>query len=352
MELNLYLHTKLHDFSMQMLVYFEGSDGVKNDSRELEAYLGETLHVPAHLEPWLGARSLPAYLRGQYEFFEGTLNDTHILFLKSDQEPAPSVAMKHERAVHASWDQPVAFAFNRISPRNRQRMIQEGLAFVVPGSQVYLPYLGATLRERYRTRSQDLDVLRPSAQLLLLSVLSRRMPASTPTGFSHHLGYSAMAMGQAVDQLESSGLVDTRKAGHERLVSLASDPADIWARAQPLLRSPVRRRRYLSTAPSHVPDAMVCGLSALASYSMLAESTVPAVALSALRAKGLFESLPSCELHTANDAGYEVEVWTYSPLLLSDGPAVDRLSLYLSLRGDEDERVQSALDEMMRGIRW
>lgn len=325
---------------------------MKSDIRNLEEYLRETLHAPAHLERWREGGALPAYLRGQYEFFEGKVSDVRILFLKSDQEPTPSVAKKHERALQKWWDQPVAFAFDRISPRNRQRMIQEKLAFVVPGSQVYLPYLGVTLRERYQARSHDTDGLRPSAQLLLLSVLDRRMPADTPTGFAQHLGYSAMAMGQAVGQLEAFGLVQGQKVGRERLVSLASDPADIWAKAQPLLKSPVRRRRYMSTVPTHVPDGMVCGLSALASLTMLAEPSVPAFALYSPRAKELFDSLRSTELPSASDAELEVEVWTYSPLLLSDGPTVDRLSLYLSLRDDQDDRVRSALEEMMRGIKW
>lgn len=325
---------------------------MKSDIRELEEYLGETLHASAHLELWPGGRSLPAYLQGQYEFFEGTVSNVRILFLKSGQEPAPSIAKKHERAVQRWWDRPVAFAFDRISPRNRQRMIQEKLAFVVPGSQVYLPYLGVTLREKYRARSHDTDGLRPSAQLLLLSVLGRRMPAETPTGFAQHLGYSAMAMGQAVGQLEASGLVQVQKAGRERLVSLASDPADIWAKAQPMLKSPVRRRRYMSTVPAHVPGGMACGLSALASLTMLAEPNVPALALYSPQAKELFDSLRSRELPSASDAELEVEVWTYSPLLLSDGPTVDRLSLYLSLRDDRDDRVKSALEEMMRGIKW
>jgi hypothetical protein len=58
------------------------------------------------------------------------------------------------------------------------------------------------------------------------------------------------------------------------------------------------------------------------------------------------------ELLAADEAGFEVEVWSYEPDLLSDGPAVDRFSLYLSLRDDTDERVQSALAEMMRGVTW
>ncbi len=57
-------------------------------------------------------------------------------------------------------------------------------------------------------------------------------------------------------------------------------------------------------------------------------------------------------VEAADDAGLEIEVWRYSPRLLYDREAVDRLSLYLDLREDEDERVQSALEEMMRGVEW
>ncbi|MEI8121955.1 MAG: hypothetical protein WCI20_07870 [bacterium] len=42
----------------------------------------------------------------------------------------------------------------------------------------------------------------------------------------------------------------------------------------------------------------------------------------------------------------------YRPEILSDGPTVDRLSLYLSLREEHDERVQSALKELLESVRW
>lgn len=325
---------------------------MESEIRELEAYLGQTLHTAARLKPWSGASSLPAYLRNQYAFFEGTVSDVHVLFLKTAQEPAPSVAKKHERVLQTWWSHPIAFAFDQVTPRGRQRMIQEGLAFVVPRSQVYLPYLGVTLRDRYQTRRDDSHSLRPSAQLLLLSVLTGRMPANTPSGFAQRMGYSAMAMGQAIGQLEAAGLMQVKKVGRERHASLVSDPASIWAKAQPLLKSPVARRRYFSNASAHIPDGMLCGLTALASLTMLAEPDVPAIAIHSMRQQALFDALRANELPSANDAELEVEVWAYSPRLLSDGPTVDRLSLYLSLRDDQDDRVRAALEEMMRGVTW
>lgn len=76
------------------------------------------------------------------------------------------------------------------------------------------------------------------------------------------------------------------------------------------------------------------------------------MALDRVTAKSLTDARGVEELLTVDEADLEVEVWTYKPSLLSEGPAVDQLSLYLSLRDDTDERVQSALDEMMRGVTW
>ena len=326
---------------------------MQHSIENLETYLRETLHAPVRLERWRQAVALPAYLTGQYDFFDGTVGSVHILFLQSADEPVPSAAKKHELALQQYWTGPVAFAFERITPRTRQRMISEGLSFVVPGNQVYLPALGMNLRERYRARPQTTDRLRPSAQVLFLYVLANRPPASsTPSGLARRLGYTAMAMGQALNQLEDAKLVHVHKEGRERLFELAGQPTDLWHQAQPLLASPVGRRHYLVGVAPSARKGLIAGLGALATYSALADPPVAVVALDRVTAKSLLDARGVHELPNAAEADLEVEVWTYKPTVLSEGPAVDRLSLYLSLRDDTDERVQSALDEMMRGVTW
>jgi len=326
---------------------------VQHSVKNLEAYLRETLHTPIRLERWPKATTLPACLTRQYDFFDVTVGDVQILFLQGADEPVPSAAKKHELALQQHWTGPVAFAFERITPRTRQRMVSEGLSFVVPDNQIYLPALGVNLRERYQARLQTTDGLRPSAQVLFLHVLANRSPASsTPSGLARQLGYTAMAMGQALNQLEDAKLVHVHKEGRERLFELAGEPADLWHQAQPLLASPISRRRYLVGVAPSARKALAAGLSALATYSALAEPAVPAVALDRVTAKSLIDARGVEELPTVDEADLEVEVWTYKPSLLSGGPAVDQLSLYLSLRDDTDERVQSALDEMMRGVTW
>jgi len=52
------------------------------------------------------------------------------------------------------------------------------------------------------------------------------------------------------------------------------------------------------------------------------------------------------------EAGYELEVWSYSPGLFANGKIVDPFSLYLSLRDIKDERIESAMEKMMESVEW
>ena len=58
------------------------------------------------------------------------------------------------------------------------------------------------------------------------------------------------------------------------------------------------------------------------------------------------------ELPDQDPDANEIQVWSYPPALFAEQGTVDRLSLYLSLRTDHDERTESALEEMMEKIRW
>ena len=63
--------------------------------------------------------------------------------------------------------------------------------------------------------------------------------------------------------------------------------------------------------------------------------------------KAGFETLPE-----PLPGACEWELWHYSPALVRDSDTVDPLSLTLSLQGNQDERVQLALDELKGRFPW
>lgn len=321
---------------------------------QLERYVSETLHTRLRLVAWEGARSLPAFLRAEYRFYEGRLLDASLLFCLSNGEQPAGVVGKHQRAIQERWSDPIVFAFDRISPHKRKRMIGAGIPFVVAGTQLYLPMLAADLRERFKPRTRELERLSPSAQVVLLHVLlDRDVGANTPTGLTNRLGYTTMTMGRALDQLESVGLVRVKRLGRERSFELADEPPLLWEKAQPVLASPVKRRLWLGREPRGAEAAApISGMTALAHYSDLTapQVTVRAIAAGELGIHGdpeWADGVPDPE-----EATLELEVWSYSPRLLAGAAVVDRLSLFLALRDDVDERVSSALEKMMKGMSW
>ena len=90
----------------------------------------------------------------------------------------------------------------------------------------------------------------------------------------------------------------------------------------------------------------------MSQHSGIVDDRVPNLAM---RREGFRRLLEKQRLHGCPDrveADARIETWKYAPALLSDGNAVDPLSLYLSLKDSPDERVQSELADMMENVPW
>jgi hypothetical protein len=85
---------------------------------------------------------------------------------------------------------------------------------------------------------------------------------------------------------------------------------------------------------------------------MLAEPRITVMAISAHEWKSWLQQDKIVELKLPEPGSLEIELWKYAPAQFADKERVDRLSLYLSLRNSTDERIQSALEALMRGMGW
>ena len=189
---------------------------------------------------------------------------------------------------------------------------------------------------------------------MLITVLLRRPWRAEwqPAEVVSELGYTAMTLSRAVKELTAAGIATLRTEGRARWLHTERTAAATWERAKPLLRSPVKRRFWARPVPKwKPPHVRLAGLSALARYSMLSEPQWPIYAVSPAQWKAAtkagIETLPEPLPGTC-----EWELWHYNPALIPNGETVDPLSLTLSLQGDQDERVQLALDELKRHYPW
>lgn len=319
----------------------------------LERYIGDTLHDRIRISALEDPPSLPTFLRRTYRLYEARIAGRQCVFLATvDNTATPSDVAKHVRLVRSAVDAIVVFAAPSLSAHNRSRLLSHGVAFVVPGNQLYIPDLAMDLREHFRApKLQDADGLSPAAQAVLFHHLLRPYEnASTPSLIAKRLHYSAMSIGRAFDDLVAVRLAETEKHGKERHIRFKASGRQLLDVARDYLRSPVRAVKFVKGNLVGAP-LKTAGESALAELTDLSRPRMDAYAIAAsgwktiARDRGLVET-------DRHDADYMVETWSYDPAGLSDMPTVDPLSLYAQFKDHSDERVAAAAERLVEGLPW
>ena len=323
-------------------------------------YIHDVLGIDAPgATPWAHADQLPYYLRDNFQFSELTLLGQPVVLAIGRAEARQSlsevrISMDKVRAVAG---QRAVFVTDALASYDRRRLIEQKIPFIVPGNQLYLPDLGLDLREYFRQRAPARATeaaLSPSAQAMLISALLRQpwQPDWQPAALAADLGYTSMTLSRAVRELVAAGLASTYTAGRSRWLRMALPPEQVWERAQPALRTPVKRTVWVR-ADGVVADwpSRIAGLSALASHSMLAEPAWPVYAIPASAWKAATGAGVQ-ELPEPEPGAQEWQLWSYSPALMPDATTVDPLSLMLSLQENTDDRIQLALDELKGQFPW
>ncbi len=187
----------------------------------------------------------------------------------------------------------------------------------------------------------------PSAQAILISLLlsSWIMPV-TASAVARDIGYTGMTATRAVRELHSYGLVRQHREGRTNQIALVEDRARTWELAKPLMRNPILRVEYPRHATMENCRRLLrlAGLDALSQLTMLAEPKRHVWAISQTDWPAVVKDVIPPD--GAENAGESVQIWGYPPTLGGDGTTVDPLSLLLTLDGNNDERVQMAIEEL------
>lgn len=321
---------------------------------ELDHYLHDTLGVAMKAMPWNGVGHLPPVLRERYKFAKAELLGLPVLLMidTGAEEQAPVAVRKHMEMLRSKQEAELVYVREQVTTYNRKRLIEQKVPFIVPGNQMYLPMLAIDLREHFRRIRKETPAISPSTQVVILHALLRKTGKEMiPAEMAALLGYSAMTMTRAFDELEAANLAEINVRGRERCLNFVEDRRELWEKAQPLLRSPVNKRLFIRHTED-VDGFAQAGLTALGHYTMLAAPTYPTYALSREEWKVLQKRHKVIGVPALDPDATAIEVWWYSPRRFATDGFVDRLSLFLSLRADHDERTEAALDEMMEKFKW
>ncbi len=300
--------------------------------------------------------NLPLYLRSYYGYANTSLFGRQLLLaLQSPDtvQATPSEYARHYGALHNILGTDVVLIVPKIDSSGRQQLIRMGVPFVVPQRQVYLPPMMVDLREHFpRQVSRTSGRLTAAAQVVLLRhLLGKSAEQMSLRELAGELGYSAMTMSTVRYELESMALCKTVQEGRRTHLVFTQPMRTLWERAEPHLQNPVRSRHWVRW--NHGGKiAIQAGLTALAAVSLVSDDEIPSFALKSSDYRSWVEEKFLVTCPGPDGAEACMECWIYDPRLLSDGASVDILSLFLSLRDNDDERVVKALKACLEELRW
>ena len=308
---------------------------------EFKRILGVSLETAAYA----GKRTFSYMLVSLYDFFLCKANDKSFLLMcpKEKSEYTPGQVARHMAQAQTISGLYAVFAAETMAAYKRRRFLEKHIPFIIPKKQAYIPFIGILLTEGGPQVEKHFDELGNLAQILVLARLQQKFTTPLSIAVAGKLfSYSRISVIRAFDELEYFQLA--RRNPKTKYLEFPLTGKALWEKALPLLKNPCRKRIGVERVPAGLAS-FPSGISALSERSMLSADDQLQFAADAKELNKL--KLP--DRCPEEDAPVLLELWKYPPNIIG-GDSVDSLSLYLTLRDAPDERVQIALDEMMKGL--
>lgn len=308
-------------------------------------YIENVLGIKVQYETWQYEAELPYYIMDHYELKLVIIGSVRAIFLYPKAELDQILSLKKQIArIQRLEAIPVVIVLQHISRNRREYMISAHIPFVVPGRQIYLPFMGIALQDKFETEILQIEQLQPSAQVLFFYYLYQKKKRIYTSEAIKVLGFSGMTITRAVRQLEKTGFFITEKEGVQKILIGKYVGRELFDKMQPYLISPVRKKIYVKKQLD-LPELCMAGMLALSQKSMINPPSVGCYAVNGKTADWTGTDILKCELDQM-----EIELWKYDPNILGRNGIVDSLSLIMSLKENTDERIEGAIDEVLENV--
>ena len=255
----------------------------------------------------------------------------------------PMQLAKHQAKMMEIFHHPVVFALESVASYNISRLTHAKVNFIVPGKLIFIPSLLIVLREMKNSTKVMPQKMPPVAQMLVLyHIEARTIDGLSTYEIAELTGLAYPTINVALRWLKSNNII-ALVGSKQKYVQIALSKIELWNKTLPLMSSPIERIIFTDTKPA---GSFMAGETAMGHYTMLAEPVSPIIAIDKTMAK------ENATLMNKQYGDIKVEVWKYSPALLSDDGWVDRLSLYLCMKDSDDERIQLECDTLIEEMKW
>ena len=294
-------------------------------------------------------KKLPLVYRGRYDIFTVETNGALWMAIHPKDDVGLVMLRRDRAGVEKMTGLNCAIFLDRTTFYIKEKMMEEGIPFVIEGKQVFLPFIGYLLSKENERELTPVHLISFLTQKMLLMAIYERWNEVKVSDAAKRIGVSTKSASRCFDELEYLNIDVLGMKGKSRVINIPDDRKQLWQQIERVLRNPVIRRFVLREDMKIEKKA---GISALCEYSLLSDNVYPTYAVTKreLKASGVKVEKQVSELE---EIGCVVLELGYFIDFLGKG-FQDPLSVVLSLTGEEqeEERVDISINEMLEEYVW
>ena len=292
---------------------------------------------------------LPLAFKGRYDIHKVETNGALWMAIHP-KDAAGLVTLRKDRArIEKQTGLNCALFLDQATFYIKEKLMEEGIPFVIKGKQVFLPFIGYLLTNEHDRELAPVHLISFLTQKMLLMALYESWAKVKVTEAARRLGISGMSASRCFDELEYLNIHILGQKGKARVITVPEDRKSFWHQTAGVLRDPVIRRFVLK---EDVGCAKKAGITALCEYSLLSDNPYPTYAVTKKEISDL-RIKDARQVQLTDDVGCVVLELGY--FIDFDGKGTqDPLSVAMSITAAEreDERVGISIDEMLEEHIW
>lgn len=294
-------------------------------------------------------KKLPVAYQGRYDILRVETNGAKWMAIHPKAEGKLVVLRRDRTKLEQLMGLNCAIFLDYTTFYIQEKLMDEGIPFVIKNKQVYLPFIGYLLSESRKKNLPPVHLISYLTQKMLLLAIYEKWSEVKASEAAERLDVSRKSASRCFDEIEYLQVDVLKTKGRTRVLSAPTSTEVFWKEYARLMRSPVIRRFMLREDIALTKKA---GISALCDYSLLADNKYPTYAVTkkeisgsgikAVAQAGMGEETGCVVL----ELGYFIDF---------DGKGTqDPLSVALSLTENErkDERVNRSIDAMLEEYVW
>ena len=306
----------------------------------------DILGLKINFKKWNKEKQLPLFILNDFLVQKAIINDIECLSLtpKGDLPTLPAFK-KQINIIKEIENVPIFLQLNAISLFRKRNLLENKIPFILKDKMAYLPFM-TTYLTNTQYEDKSIEKISLATQLLFTWILYQNTNKYYVSDAVKSLGFSNMTLTRAYRQLCATQLIEEHKDGRKIFLTTSLSKVDLFNKMRPYLQSPFYTQGYI-LKKEITKDMIPAGEFAFSQYTYINPPNLKTYAIEKKHIKNI-KLQRECYSY---DEQVELQIWKYNPLLFSQNKKnIDDISLILSLLGNEDERIDIEIENLLKKI--